>query len=71
MAETIQKIMDRIKNLNEFIITKDIPEGFRFNGTVPFDIKIKDNQATFKVYALDINEADKKIVNYLEQNTEE
>ena len=71
MAQTIDKIMDRIKNLNEFEITKDLPDGFGFNGVVPFDVKIKDNIGTFKVLAVDIDEADQKITKYIKDNTQE
>jgi hypothetical protein len=71
MSQTIEKIMDRIKNLNEFEVTKDIPEGFSFNGTVPFDITIKGSIGTFKVLAVDINEADQKITKYIKENTQE
>lgn len=71
MSQTIEKIMNRIRNLSEFEITKDIPEGFSFNGTVPFDIKIKGTIGTFKVIAVDMNEADQKITKYIKDNTQE
>jgi hypothetical protein len=70
MAKTITTILDRIKNLNEFEITTDLPEGFMFNGTVPFDTKIKGDKATFTLYALTAEEAAEKVNQYLSENTE-
>lgn len=71
MSSTIEEIMHRIKNLDEFEVTKDIPEGFSFNGTIPFDIKIKDNIGTFKVLAVNINEAEQTVTKYIADNTQE
>jgi len=70
MAKTITTILDRIKNLNEFEITTDLPEGFAFNGTIPYDIKIKGDKATFTLYALTAEEAAEKVNQYLSENTE-
>lgn len=71
MTQTIDIIMNRLKNLNEFEVTKDIPEGFSFNGTVPFDVKIKGSIGTFKVLAVDNTEAEQKITKYIKDNTHE
>jgi hypothetical protein len=70
MAKTITTILDRIKNLNEFEITTDLPEGFSFNGTIPYDIKINGSLATFTLYALTAEEAAEKVNQYLSENTE-
>jgi len=71
MSHTIEKIMDRIKNLGEYEVSRDIPEGFNFNGKVPFDIKIKGSVGTFKVLAVNMKEAEQTIARYLEENTQE
>jgi hypothetical protein len=47
----------RAKNLQEFIVTTDVPDNFRFNGVIPFDIEIKENIIYGKVYSIDFNEA--------------
>lgn len=70
MAKTVKAMLDRIKNLNEFEVKTDLPEGFAFNGTVPFDIKIKGNSATFTVLAVSVEEAAEKVNQYLSENTE-
>jgi hypothetical protein len=70
MAKTVKAMLDRIKNLNEFEIKTELPDGFAFNGAVPYDIKIKENTATFTLYALDAEEAAEKVNQYLSENTE-
>ena len=47
----------RAKNLQEFIVETEVPEDFRFNGVVPFDMSIDDNIISAKVMAIDFNEA--------------
>ena len=56
----------RAKNLQEFVVTTDVPEDFRFNGVVPFDIEIKENEIAAKVYAVDFNEAVTTLDKWLE-----
>ena len=55
----------RARNLNEFIVTTDAPDDFRFNGVVPFDLQIKDSIITAKVWAVDFDEAAKRLDEYL------
>ena len=59
-------LINRAKNLHEFTVTTDVPEDFRFNGTVPFDMQIKDDQIEAKVYALDFDEAVARFDKWLE-----
>ncbi len=47
----------RAKNLTEYIVTTDVPEDFRFNGVVPFDMSINEGQIEAKVYGIDFDEA--------------
>ena len=56
----------RAKNLQEFIVTTEVPEDFRFNGVVPFDMQIVDNQIEAKVWAVDFNEAAHRLNEFLE-----
>lgn len=71
MSQTIDTILDRIKNLKVFDVEVDIPEGFYFSGVIPFDATISQNKGIFKVYASTQEEADEKVNSYLTRNTEE
>ena len=55
--ELTDTLIFRAKNLIEFDVETEVPEDFSFNGQVPFDLKIKDNIITAKVWAVDFNEA--------------
>lgn len=67
--ETAKDIMDhfinRAKNLQEFIVETDVPEDFRFNGVVPFDISITEGIIYAKVWAVNFEEAVTKLDNFL------
>lgn len=65
-VDMANNLIFRAKNLQEFIVTTDVPEEFRFNGLVPFDIQIKDGQIEAKVYGLDFDEAVHTFNNWLE-----
>jgi hypothetical protein len=56
----------RAKNLTEFVVTTSVPEDFRFNGIVPFDMEIKDGEIAAKVYAVDFDEAVTRLNDFLE-----
>lgn len=58
-------IMNRVKNLQEFTIIRELPETFQFDGKVPYDMKITENTAYIKVYAVDIDEANKRVDDFL------
>jgi hypothetical protein len=47
----------RAKHLQEFVVETQVPEDFRFNGVVPFDMTIDDNIISAKVLAIDFDEA--------------
>jgi hypothetical protein len=55
----------RARNLNEFTVTTEVPEDFRFNGVVPFDMQIADSIITAKVWAVDFDEAAKRLDEFL------
>lgn len=59
-------LINRAKNLQEFIIETDVPDDFRFNGLIPFDMQIKDNVIYAKVYGLDFDEAVTRFNDYME-----
>lgn len=56
----------RAKHLKEFIVETEMPDDFRFNGTIPFDMQITGNIMSAKVLALDFDEAVKLLDSYLE-----
>lgn len=47
----------RAKNLQEFVVETAVPENFRFNGVVPFDMEIVQGVISAKVLAIDFDEA--------------
>ena len=61
----ILTVMDRIKALQEFEVKTTLPEGFRFNGKIPFDMQIVDGEATIKVLALTLDEAMMRVDSFL------
>jgi hypothetical protein len=68
--ETAKEICDhfinRAKMLNEFLVTTPVPEDFRFNGLVPFDMTIDGGVMCAKVWAISFDEACTKFDQYLE-----
>ena len=65
-VDMANNLIFRAKNLQEFVVTTDVPEDFRFNGIVPFDMQITDNQIEAKVCAVDFNEAVHRLSEFLE-----
>lgn len=68
-AEMAQDLINRAKNLKEFVIERELPENFEFYGQVPFDISIKDGMGKFKVVALTESDAESEVENYLKNGT--
>lgn len=64
--DMMQNLIYRAKNLQEFVVETDVPDGFQFNGMIPFDMHIKDKMISAKVMALDFNEAVTQLDNFLE-----
>ena len=65
-VDMANNLIFRAQNLAEFTVTTEVPENFRFNGVVPFDIVIKENIIYAKVYAVDFDEAAKRLDNFLD-----
>ena len=59
-------LINRAKNMQEFTVTTEVPEDFRFNGVVPFDITIAEDELRAKVFAVDFNEAVAQLDKWLE-----
>jgi hypothetical protein len=70
MTQTAKDITDqfiyRAKNLQMFTVETDVPESFRFNGPVPFYLKIEEGVIYAEVYALSFNEACEIFNEYIE-----
>ncbi len=64
-VDMANNLIFRARNLNEFTITTDVPNDFRLNGVVPFDMQIKDSIITAKVWAIDFDEAAKLLNDFL------
>lgn len=64
-VDMMHHLLFRAKNLQEFDVTTEVPDNFRFNGIVPFDIVIKDSILYAKVWAIDFDEAAKKLDEFL------
>jgi len=64
--DMVDALIHRAKNLNEYTITTDVPENFRFNGVIPFDMSIKDGIIYAQVWALEFDEAVTTFDQYLE-----
>ena len=71
MSTDVVKLLNKIKNLKEFVVIRDMPESFVFTGTVPFDMKIVGNQGSFKVLASSLEEASEKVDAYLSSHMDE
>ena len=65
-VEQAQDLIFRAKNLIEFEVETELPDNFAFNGQVPFDLTIKDNTITAKVWAINFDEAAHRLNEYLE-----
>lgn len=65
MAVDVLKILDRIKNLEYYEVTLELYQPIPFNGTVPFDIKIVGDVATFRVLAEDYVQAEQLVYEFL------
>ena len=59
-------LINRAKNLQEFTVEVELTEPLRMNGVIPFDISIKDEVLTARVYAMDFDEAVNIVSTYIE-----
>jgi len=59
-------LINRAKNMQEFTVTTDVPEDFRFVGVVPFDINIVEGELRAKVFAVTFEEAVAQLDKWLE-----
>ena len=53
-------VIDRARRMQDFEVQVEVPEGFRFMGSIPYDMEIVGNQAFVVVPAVSIEEAVQK-----------
>jgi len=56
----------RAKNLQEFVVTTELPDDFAFRGVIPFDLQITGSILEAKVWAVDFNEAVDRLNEFLQ-----
>lgn len=56
----------RAKHLQEFTVTTELPEGFAFQGVVPFDIQITGTALEARIWAIDFDEAVQRLDEFLQ-----
>jgi hypothetical protein len=69
-ADMAMNLIYRAKNLQEFTIEVDVPDNFKFNGLIPFDMTIENNVMKAKVFGLTFEEAVATFDKYLSENTD-
>lgn len=69
MSTDVAQLLDKIKNMKEYVVIREMPEMFVFGGVVPFNMSVRGNQATFKVLAASLEDAEEKVDAYLSSNT--
>jgi hypothetical protein len=65
-VDMANNLIFRAKHIEEFTVTTEVPDDFRFNGLVPFDMQITGSIIEAKVWAIDFNEAVNKLHLFLE-----
>jgi hypothetical protein len=65
-VDMANNLIFRAKNLQEFTITTEVPDDFKFHGTIPFDMEIVGSILEAKVWAVDFDEAVNKLNSFLE-----
>ena len=58
----------RAKNLQEFVVTTELPDDFSFRGVIPFDMQITGNILEARVWAVDFNEAVDRLNEFLQND---
>lgn len=56
----------RAKNLQEFVVTTELPDDFAFRGVIPFDMQITGSILEARIWAVDFNEAVDRLNEFLQ-----
>ena len=62
-----EQVLGRVMNLDQFIVTFELPENFCFHGPIPFDLKISEGMGQALVVALSQEEAEEKVQMYFDE----
>ena len=62
----ISEVMNRMKNLQRFEISRQLPDTFEFRGKAPYDFRIQNEEITVFIWAVDLEEADLRVNEFVE-----
>ena len=65
MSTDVKALLNQIKNMQEYSVEVDVPNGIAFNGAVPFNLKISGDKATFSLLAISQEDASERVNAYL------
>jgi hypothetical protein len=66
LHQQTQEIIDRIKNLKEFKIIRNVPDDFELNGIMPYDIRFDNNRMlTVTLTAATQEEAESRVDEFI------
>jgi hypothetical protein len=62
----VRAIMDRVKNLKEYKVVRNVSEDFVLNGKMPYDIKLDNNNVlTVTLIAASREEAERRVSEFI------
>lgn len=67
-ADMATNLIFRAKNLQEFTVTTEVPDDFRFRGVIPFDMQITGSILEARVWAVDFDEAVDRLNQFLQND---
>jgi hypothetical protein len=67
-VDMANNLIFRARNLQEFVVTTEVPNGVRFNGVIPFDINITGTMLEARVWAVDFDEAVHRLNEFLQND---
>lgn len=63
----VDDVIFRMKNLKEYKVVRPLSDDFVLNGKMPYDVKLdKNNMLTVTLMAVDRNEAEHRVDEFLE-----
>jgi len=67
-VDMANNLIFRARNLQEFVVTTEVPNGVRFNGVIPFDLNITGTMLEARVWAVDFDEAVHRLNEFLQND---
>lgn len=71
MPVDLNKLFARIQAMEYYEVDVEFDEPFRFNGRLPFDVRVVGSSATFTVLAESYESAERKVFDYLDDMEED